>query len=82
MSAKIILFSYLFSLLLPESIFPGIFGEELKQLLVNNYKTSSTLGYNNQEIYSNEELNILDANEDGTFNVLDIVVFVQTIVGE
>jgi hypothetical protein len=36
----------------------------------------------NQEIYSNEELNILDSNEDGTFNVLDIVVFVQTIVGE
>ena len=36
----------------------------------------------NQEAFSNEELNILDANEDGSFNVLDIVVFVQTIVGE
>ena len=36
----------------------------------------------NQEVYSNELLNIIDANEDGTFNVLDIVNFVQIIVGE
>ena len=63
MSTKIILFSYLFSLLMPESIFPGIFGEELKQLLVNNYKTSSTLGYNNARDIMYSEIDIKPNNQ-------------------
>ena len=36
----------------------------------------------NQESYSDEILNIIDANQDNEFNVLDIVNFVQIIVGE
>ena len=63
MSTKIILFSYLFSLLITESIFPGIFGEELKQLLVNNYKTSSTLGYNNARDIMYSEIDIKPNNQ-------------------
>ena len=36
----------------------------------------------NQESYSSEVLYIIDANQDNDFNVLDIVNFVQIIVGE
>ena len=63
MSTKIILFCYLFSLLLPEMIFPGIFGEELKQLLISNYKTSSTLGYNNARDVMYSEIDIKPNNQ-------------------
>tara|TARA_B100000676_G_scaffold265432_1_gene278471 strand:- start:496 stop:1404 length:909 start_codon:yes stop_codon:yes gene_type:complete len=48
---------------MPESIFPGIFGEELKQLLVNNYKTSSTLGYNNARDIMYSEIDIKPNNQ-------------------
>ena len=54
---------------------------------INTIPVLDVLRHNTNKIignrsFSNEELNILDANEDGSFNVLDIVVFVQTIVGE
>ena len=63
MKLKIILFTFLFSFLLPETLFPGIFGDELKQLIINNYKTSSTLGYNNARDIMYSEIDIKSGNQ-------------------
>jgi len=63
MKSKIILFILLLSNLFSEILFPGIFGEDLKQLLVNNYTTSSTLGYNNARDIMYSEIDIKDGNQ-------------------
>ena len=47
MKSKIILFILLLTNLFPETLFPGIFGDNLKSLIINNYTPNSTLGYTN-----------------------------------
>ena len=54
--SKIILSILLLSNLFSETLFPGIFGEELKQLIIDEYKTTSTLGYNTSEILCIQKL--------------------------
>tara|TARA_Y100000996_G_scaffold415225_1_gene408812 strand:- start:523 stop:1476 length:954 start_codon:yes stop_codon:yes gene_type:complete len=63
MKSKIILFILLLSNLFPETLFPGIFGNDLKQLIINNYKTSSTLGYNNARDVMYSEIDIKPGNQ-------------------
>ena len=46
MKSKIILYILLLSNLFSENLFEGNFGEDLKNLVIANYKPSSTLGYN------------------------------------
>ena len=46
MKVKIILYSILLSNLFSETLFFGEFGDNLKQMVINTYKPSSTLGYN------------------------------------
>tara|TARA_Y100001968_G_scaffold193326_1_gene177285 strand:+ start:335 stop:1279 length:945 start_codon:yes stop_codon:yes gene_type:complete len=46
MKLKIILFTFLFSFLSSETLFPGMFGDDLKNEIIDTYKPTSTLGYN------------------------------------
>ena len=63
MKSKIILFILLLSNLFSETLFPGVFGNDLKQLIINNYKTSSTLGYNNARDIMYSEIDIKPGNQ-------------------
>ena len=63
MKSKIILFILLLSNLFSETLFPGVFGNDLKQLIINNYKTSSTLGYNNARDVMYSEIDIKPGNQ-------------------
>ena len=63
MKLKIILFTFLFSFLSSETLFPGIFGDDLKELIISNYKTSSTLGYNNARDIMYSEIDIKANNQ-------------------
>ncbi len=44
-------------------LFPEFFGDPLKQLIINNYKTSSTLGYNNARDVMYSEIDIKEENQ-------------------
>ena len=46
MKLKIILFTFLFSFLSSETLLPGMFGDDLKNEIIDTYKPTSTLGYN------------------------------------
>ena len=46
MKSKIILYILLLSIFFSETLFEGNFGDDLKNLVIANYKPSSTLGYN------------------------------------
>ena len=63
MKLKIILFIYLLSFVSTEVIFPGIFGDDLKQLIVNNYKTSTTQGYTDARDIMYSEIDIKSNNQ-------------------
>ena len=63
MRSKIILFILLLSNMFSEILFPGIFGEDLKQLIINNYSTSLTLGYNNARDIMYSEIDIKPGNQ-------------------
>ena len=60
---KIILLLLLSSNLLADFLYPGVFGEELKQLVINDYKTTSTLGYNNARDIMYSEIDIRPGNQ-------------------
>ena len=47
MKSKIILFVLLLSNMFAEILFPGIFGNNLKSLIISNYTPNTTLGYDN-----------------------------------
>ena len=36
----------MFCFVIPNQLYPGTFGDELKNLIINTYKTNFTLGYN------------------------------------
>jgi len=63
MKSKIILFILLLSNIFSETLFPNIFGNDLKQLVINNYKTSSTLGYNIARDVMYSEIDIKPGNQ-------------------
>ena len=63
MKVKFILYIALISHLFSESIFPGEFGEDLKTMIVNNYKTSTTLGYNSARDIMYSEIDIKPGNQ-------------------
>ena len=60
---KIILLLLLSTNLLADFLYPGFFGEELKQLIINDYKTTSTLGYNNARDIMYSEIDIKPGNQ-------------------
>ena len=63
MKTKFILYMVLFSNLFSETIFPGEFGLDLKAMIISNYKTSSTLGYNNARDIMYSEIDIKPGNQ-------------------
>ena len=63
MKSKIILFILLLANIFSETLFPEIFGEDLKQLVIDEYKTSSTLGYNNARDVMYSEIDIKAGNQ-------------------
>ena len=63
MKSKIILFILLLSNIFSETLFPEIFGDDLKQLVINEYKTSSTLGYNSARDIMYSEIDIKAGNQ-------------------
>jgi len=63
MKSKIILFILLLSNLFSETLFPGVFGESLKQLVINNYTTAATLGYTDARDIMYSEIDIKSGNQ-------------------
>ena len=61
--SKIILSILLLSNLFSETLFPGIFGEDLKQLIISAYKPNSTLGYNAARDIMYSEIDIKPGNQ-------------------
>ena len=55
----ILLFSYIYS----ETLFFGSFGHSLKNSIINNYKTESTLGYNNARDIMYSQVDIKAGNQ-------------------
>ena len=63
MKSKIILFILLLSNLFSETLFPGIFGESLKQMVINDYTTAATLGYTDARDIMYSEIDIKSGNQ-------------------
>ena len=59
----ILIIILLFSNLLSDFLYPGLFGEELKELVINDYKTTSTLGYNDARDIMYSEIDIKAENQ-------------------
>ena len=63
MKSKVILSILLLSNLFSETLFPEIFGDDLKQLVIDNYKPLATLGYNDARDIMYSEIDIREGNQ-------------------
>ena len=80
MKSKLILYILLLSNLFSETLFFGNFGEDLKNLVITNYKTSSTLGYNTARDTMYLRVDRINGEIKGIYTNYSIFIIILTLL--